>query len=169
MRALLVLDRVFGIVLGLIVVFLMVITFVDVMLRTFFDSPLSFAPELSVIALAALVYIGLPIVSAREEHITISLFENLFKGTAQRIKKTLIALLLAFLCGALSYQLWIHAGKLGAEHFLYLGLNKYWVAYAMSVLAALTALVFLMRAVINFRGVETSFEDHTDLSSSSGS
>jgi TRAP-type C4-dicarboxylate transport system permease small subunit len=169
MRILLLIDRLFGLILGLLVVVLMVITFVDVMLRTFFDAPLSFAPELTVVGLAALVYIGLPVVSAREEHITISLFENLFKGRAQRIKKTLIALLLAFLCGALSYQLWVHGGKLGIEFWLYLGLEKYWVAYAMSVLAAMTAVVFLLRAVINFRGTGDNFEGHTDLSSSAGS
>ena len=169
MHVLLLIDRLFGLILGLLVVVLMVITFVDVMLRTFFDSPLSFAPELTVVGLAALVYIGLPVVSARDEHITISLFENLFRGRAQRIKKTLIALLLAFLCGALSYQLWIQAGKLGAEHWLYLGLKKYWVAYAMSLLAAMTAVVFLLRAVLNFRGARTRFDDHTDLSSSAGS
>ena len=169
MRLLLLIDRVLGLTLGLIVVILMVITFVDVMLRTFFDAPLSFAPELTVVGLAALVYIGMTVVSAREEHITISLFENLFKGRAQRVKKMLIALLLAFLCGALSYQLWVHAGKLGAEYWLYLGLKKIWVAYGMSVLAALTAVVFLLRAVINIRGTAANFDGHTDLSSSAGS
>lgn len=168
MRFLIWFDRVAGILLGLLVALLMVMTFVDVMLRELFDSPLIFAPELTVVFLAALVYAGMAIVSARDEHITISLFENLFRGRAQRIKKALIALLLAFLTGALAYLLWLHASKLGVEYWLYLGLKKYWVAYGMSVLSGFTALVFLMRAYINFRGINPTFADQTDLSSSAG-
>lgn len=169
MRFLIWFDRIVSLLLGALVALLMLMTFVDVMLRELFDSPLIFAPELTVVFLAALVYAGMAIVSARDEHITISLFENLFKGRAQRLKKAIIALMLAFLSGALAWLLWVHGGKLGVEHWLYLGLNKYWVAYGMSVLSIWTAIVFLFRAWINFRGIEPDFDGHTKLSSSSGS
>ena len=81
----------------------------------------------------------------------------------------LIGLLLAFLSGALCYQLWVHAGKLGQEHLLYLGLKKTWIAYTMSGLAALTAVVFLVRAYVDALGLRPMFSGHTDLSSSAGS
>jgi TRAP-type C4-dicarboxylate transport system permease small subunit len=169
MRFLIIFDRIAGIFLGLLVALMMVMTFVDVVLRELFFSPLIFAPELTMIGLAAMVYLGLPIVSARQEHITISLFENLFRGRAQRFKKAVISLLLAVLMTGLAYQLWIHAGKMGAEHLLYLGLKKVWIGYCMSLLAGFTAVVFVVRAWVDAKDLRPKFGGQTDLSSSAGS
>ncbi len=72
------LDRLLGGLIILIVTAMMLLTFADVVGRELFSRPLLIAPEMTTIALAATVYIGLPLVSARDEHITISLFEGLF-------------------------------------------------------------------------------------------
>ncbi len=145
-------DRVFGTVVSVIVAALMLLTFTDVFLREAFDSPLIMAHETTTVGIAALVYLGLPVVSARDEHITISLLENLFKGHAQRLKLGSVSLLLAFLSAALAYQLWIHAIKLGPEELMFLKLDKKWISYGMSIMSAVTALVFVVRAALNFRG-----------------
>ena len=145
-------DRVFTVVVSVLVAALMLLTFTDVFLREAFGSPLIVAHETTTIGIAGLVYLGLPVVSARDEHITISLFETLFRGRAQRIKRGLVALLLAFLSAALAYQLWIHAGKLGKEELMFLKLDKLWISYAMSVMSGVTALVFVVRAALIFQG-----------------
>ena len=146
-------DRVLSVVLCVIVFAMMFMTFSDVVGREVFDAPISVAPELTTIGLAAMVYLGLPSVSVRNEHITISLLENLFRGQLQRIKKTVVALLLAFLSAALAWQLWLHGEKLGLEEMMFLQIKKYWIAYGMSVMAALTVLSFLIRAWVSWNWI----------------
>lgn len=169
MRILVAIDRVFSFILGLIVAGMMVMTFIDVVLREVFLAPLIIAPELTTIGLAAMVFVGLPIVSLRDEHITISLFEKLFRGPVQRIKKALIAVLLAFLSGVLCVQLWAHAVKMGPEVMMFLEVRKTYIAYVMSVLSGLTALVFLIRAVLCFADTPPEFGDQPEIGSGAGS
>ncbi len=97
MRILSFVDRLIGGILSVLVAAMMVLTFSDVVGREIFSSPLIIAPELTTVGLAAMVYVGLPLVSFRDEHITISLFENLFRGRANAIKRGCVALLLAAL------------------------------------------------------------------------
>jgi TRAP-type C4-dicarboxylate transport system permease small subunit len=148
------LDRAIGWVLNFLVAAMMVLTFVDVMGRQLVDSPLIIAPELTTVGLAAMVYVGLPMVSIRDEHITISLFENLFRGRAQRIKLGLVALMLSGASVVLAERLWVQAGKLGAEVMMFLQLDKSYIAYGMAIMSGVTALAFLSRAVQHFTGVE---------------
>jgi TRAP-type C4-dicarboxylate transport system permease small subunit len=152
MRLLFSLDRLIGWVLNFLVAGMMLMTFIDVVGRELFAHPLIVAPELTTIGLAAMVFIGLPMVSLRDEHITISLFENLFKGRAQRIKLGIVALLLAGMSAVLSYQLWIHAGKLGAEVMMFLQVHKSYICYGESIMSGITVLAFLTRAAQHFTG-----------------
>ncbi len=143
-------DRIIGWILNVLVAGMMLMTFADVVAREVLAAPLIIAPELTTIGLAAMVYVGLPMVSLRDEHITISLFENLFRGRVQRIKLGLVALLMAALSAVLAYQLWVHAGKLGAEVMMFLQVHKSYICYAESVMCGITVLAFLTRAVQHF-------------------
>lgn len=140
--------RFFGIV---VIAAMTVLTFADVVGREVFSSPLSIAPELTVLGLAALVYIGLPRVSARDEHIVIGLFHGLFKGRAHQVKMGIVALILAGASAVLARQIWLHGGKLGAEVMILLDFRKAILAYAISAMAGVTTIVFLARAAIHFR------------------
>jgi TRAP-type C4-dicarboxylate transport system permease small subunit len=150
MRILSFVDRLIGGILSVLVAGMMVLTFADVVGREIFSSPLIIAPELTTIGLAAMVYVGLPLVSLHDEHITISLFENLFRGRLKAIKRGCVALLLAALCVVLAQRLWVHAGKLGAEVMMFLELEKSIIAYGMSILSGITAIAFLVRAAQHF-------------------
>lgn len=165
MRFLTSVDRFIGWLLNFLVAGMMLMTFIDVIGREVFASPLIIAPELTTIGLAAMVFIGLPLVSLRDEHITISLFENLFQGRAQRIKLGLVALLMACLSAVLAYQLWVHAGKLGAEVMMFLQVKKSYICYAESVMCGVTVLAFLTRAVQQFTvgapAVDGGVEEHS--------
>jgi TRAP-type C4-dicarboxylate transport system permease small subunit len=151
MRLLSLIDRLIGAVLCVLVAGMMMLTFTDVMFREVLARPLIIAPELTTIGLAAMVYVGLPLVSFRDEHITISLFENLFKGRAQSLKRGLVALLMAGLSVVLAVRLWVHAGKLGTEVMMFLQFKKSYIAQGMSILAGITAVAFLARAAQHFR------------------
>lgn len=145
------LDRVLRLLGIAILAAMMVLTFADVVGREVFARPLSVAPELTVMGLVALVYVGLPRVSATDEHISIGLLQGLFKGRAYALKSGFVCLIMAGISAVLARQIWIHGDKLGAEVMILLDFRKAWLAYAMSVLVGMTAAVFLVRAGARFR------------------
>ncbi|MBE1284919.1 MAG: TRAP transporter small permease subunit [Rhodobacteraceae bacterium] len=57
---------------------LMVMTFLDVILRSMFNNPIEAATELTRILMAVLVFAVLPIISARPDHIAVDLTDGLF-------------------------------------------------------------------------------------------
>ena len=89
------LDRSLGLVVALIMFFMMVLTFIDVVGRQLFDSPVPGGGELTEIALGFVVYIGLPLVCLRREHITIGLMAGIFKGRVRQMQHVLLNLIFA--------------------------------------------------------------------------
>ena len=63
---------------------LMVITLLDVVGRYFLNAPLAGAFELTRLAMGLLVFSALPLVTARERHIVVSLFDPLFAANPRR-------------------------------------------------------------------------------------
>jgi TRAP-type C4-dicarboxylate transport system permease small subunit len=63
---------------------MMLITAVDVVGRYVFNQPLPGGFELTELLLAALIYCGLPLVSARREHIVIDTFDPFFSPRLKR-------------------------------------------------------------------------------------
>ena len=81
-----VLQRALGVTSAVVLFLMMMITAVDVAGRYLFNRPIAGGFELTEILLAALIYCGLPLVSARREHIVIDTFDPLF---SQRLKRAL--------------------------------------------------------------------------------
>ena len=73
-----VLQRTLGVTSAVVLFAMMTITAVDVAGRYLFNRPIAGGFELTEILLAALIYCGLPLVSARREHIVIDTFDPLF-------------------------------------------------------------------------------------------
>jgi TRAP-type transport system small permease protein len=63
---------------------MMLITAVDVVGRYVFNQPLPGGFEVTELLLAALIYCGLPLVSARREHIVIDTFDPFFSARVKR-------------------------------------------------------------------------------------
>ena len=78
---------------------LMAMTFADVILRSAFDAPLPAATELTRILMAIIVFSGVPIISARNEHIAVDLLDPLFPAAMRRLRDGGISVL----CGVLLY------------------------------------------------------------------
>lgn len=146
--------RVLGWVLAAIVFGMMVITFVDVAGRDFFNSPLPAAFELTRLALGTMVFVALPLVTAGDENVTIGLLNGLFRGRAERLKRFVVTLFVAVLCAVWARELWIQAGTLLAnnERMMFLGVRLAPYVYAMSVLTGFTVVVALLQAVMKLRG-----------------
>ena len=57
---------------------MMTLTFVDVVLRYFFNAPIKGGFEVTELMMAVLIFAGLPLVSRKNEHVTIDAFDRFF-------------------------------------------------------------------------------------------
>ncbi len=89
------LARIFKIVATIALFFLMALTCVDVIGRYVFNSPLTGSTELTELAVAIVVFAYLPVVSWRDEHIVVDLMDNLFSTRMQRIRASIINIIVA--------------------------------------------------------------------------
>lgn len=73
-----------GAVAGSLLFAMMMLTFVDVVLRYFFDAPIRGGFEVTEVMMAVLIFAGLPLVSRHAEHVTIDAFDGLIPGWLYR-------------------------------------------------------------------------------------
>jgi len=148
------LDRTLGYLLAGLVFVMMVLTFVDVVGRQAFNAPVPAGFEVTELLMGYTVYLGLPLVCARQEHITIGLLDHLFKGAARRIQGVVLNGLFGVLTLIWTREVWIHANKL-ASHNEILMFMKIPVApfvYGMCLFTLLAAAVFFVLAWVRARG-----------------
>ena len=127
---------------------LMVLTCADVAGRYLFNAPIWGAFELTEMMLAALIFAGLPLVSLRNDHVTVDLFDPLTPDWLFRIQHV-IACAIAVVCTTyLAWRLWVRADSMVAagETTAQLKITLGWLTYAMSVLMGLTAVAFFIVA-----------------------
>ena len=139
-------------VIGALLVLLVIITFLDVWSRKF-GHPISYAFELTQIAMGLMIYIGLPLVTARREHIVIDLIVMNFRPALQHALQTSIDAA-CFVMGLVwSWQLWLQAGKLAASNNIFM-FSQWPIApfvYVMSVMTLVMACVYLYLFISAFR------------------
>lgn len=129
----------------LALIFMALITFIDVFGRVVFNSPLGFAYEVVGICLAISFYAGLYHVHKKRKHIRIDLLEKLFYGRFGQFISWLSYLVEIVFFTALVimvYQQTVESKNFG-EIFMFLGIEKWNVLAVMSVLSAI-ALVSLL-------------------------
>ncbi len=121
------------------------ITTLDVAARYFFDAPLSTAVELVRLSLLTMVFAGLPIATARREHVTVGLLDSLFTGRLARIRQVMIDLIGTIVLAGLAVYAWLHAARLAraGETMMFLDIPVAPFAFGAAVLAGLSALVLL--------------------------
>jgi TRAP-type C4-dicarboxylate transport system permease small subunit len=145
-------DRVVGPVLGLIagilLFCLMILTCIDVVGRYFFGMPVTGGFELTEMMLAALIFFGLPLVTIRNEHVMVDLLDTVTPDWLLRIQHAISCLVCAVATGYLAWRLWLRAVSMAqaGETTAQLKLQIPYLTFSMSVLMALTALAFLVLA-----------------------
>jgi TRAP-type C4-dicarboxylate transport system permease small subunit len=123
---------------------LMLVTCVDVLGR-YFNQPLFGGFELTEVLLAALIFTGLPLVTLRNEHVTVDLFDAVTPDWLLRIQHV-VACAVGMVCTAfLSWRLWLRGDHMAAagETTAQLKIQLSWLTYSMSIMMALTALALL--------------------------
>ena len=131
-----------------VLIALMLLTCADVAGRYLFNSPVWGAFELTEMMLAALIFAGLPLVSLRNDHVTVDLFDPVTPDWLFRIQHVVACVVGAACTAYLAWRLWIRAGNMVAagETTAQLKITVGWLTYSMSVLMALTAVSFVIVA-----------------------
>ncbi|XWN32455.1 MAG: TRAP transporter small permease [Devosia sp.] len=134
---------------------MMGLTVADVVGRYLFNSPVPGAFEATEIMLALAIFAGLPLVTARGEHIQVRLLVDQLPKSAvwllERIADTLVFLLLtgtAWLLYSRGEDLAVYG-----DRTILLGIPLAPVAFALAALTALAALVAAVRAIRKLKGL----------------
>ncbi len=130
---------------GILILFMMFVTTVDVGLRYFFNAPLKGAFEMTEITMALVIFAGLSLAALRREHITVNLLESRLSPTVTRWQRVIADLICAVTVAILGWRIWARGESLLAsgETTLVLGVQRGYVAWAMAVLCVIAVGVFL--------------------------
>ncbi len=133
---------------------MMLITTVDVAGRYLFTAPLPGAFELTQLLLAATVFAGLPLVTLREQHVSVTLLSGRLKGRAAELHAALTSALSAVVFGFIAWQLSVQAGRLASygDTTSLLRIPMAPLAWCMTGLAGLSALILVFLAVAHAIG-----------------
>ncbi|MCB1341318.1 MAG: TRAP transporter small permease [Pseudooceanicola sp.] len=130
---------------------LMVLTFVDVILRSTINNPIEAATELTRILMAVVVFAALPVVSARDQHITVDLADPLFRrARLERLRDGLVATV----SGAMLFWPALRVADLAKRHknfgdvTEYLAIPTFYIEYFISGMTFATALVLILRGLV---------------------
>jgi TRAP-type C4-dicarboxylate transport system permease small subunit len=125
---------------------MMALTCVDVIGRYFFSHPIYGGFELTEMMLAAMIFIGLPLVTLRNDHITVDVLDPVTPDWLFRLQHVVACAVGAVATGYLAWRLLVRANTLysAGETTAQLKIKLGYLAYAMSVLMALTALALIV-------------------------
>ncbi|MET0671147.1 MAG: TRAP transporter small permease [Xanthobacteraceae bacterium] len=143
-------DRVVAPTLGalaaLVLFAMMMLTCVDVIGRYFFSRPIFGGFELTEMMLAAMIFLGLPLVTLRNEHITVDVLDSVTPDWLFRLQHIAACVIGMVSTGYLAWRLWIRADTLymGGETTAQLKIKLGYLAYSMSILMALTAVALFV-------------------------
>jgi TRAP-type C4-dicarboxylate transport system permease small subunit len=143
-------------VLAIVVFVLMLVTVVDVGGRYFFSAPIKASFEMGQIGMALIIYLALPIVSARNEHIVAGVLHELLPRRLERVRGVMVEIFCVAVAALLAWRLFVLGGDLtvrgGVTWFLRIPHAP--LAYLASSLCALSAVIFGVRALYQAIGAQ---------------
>lgn len=139
---------------GAALIAMLALTTADVLGRYVFSRPLAGVIELIQYAMVIVVFAALPVVTSREQHISVGLLDGRLHGAGRRIRKGLIAVTCAVVLAVLSWTLFEAAGSMREQGDVigFLRLPTFFAAYLMSALSMATAGVCAAQAVYALTG-----------------
>jgi TRAP-type C4-dicarboxylate transport system permease small subunit len=153
-------ERALGWMTGLTLFAMMALTFVDVCGRYLFNAPIPGAFEITQLLLAVIVFTALPIVTGREEHVSISLVDHVLSGAAKKVQCVVVCLIGAVGVGYLSLMLWQQGERLAryGDYTAYLKLQLAPYAFLMAVFCGVSSAILLWLALRYLRTPAERFE-----------
>lgn len=150
-----------GVAVAVLLLAMMTLTSVDVLGRYLFNNPLTGAFELTELMLAALIFLGLPLATERDEHITVDLTDAVLPHGVVKSQVMVMNWLSAVALAVLAWQLWLKAQSLAADghitNTLEVPLAPF--GYLMALSCGLTAVILLVQGALVARALFTSQYD----------
>lgn len=144
------LDALLGIVGAVVLFAMMTLTFVDVIMRYIFDSPVRGAFEVTELLMVVLIFAGLPIVSRHDLHVATDLIDRFLTRRTKRGLAAVIHLICAAMLFGAAWMIWIKAGKEAqfgdTTAILNIRLAPY--VYLMCALIFVTAIIHAIKAFL---------------------
>ncbi len=139
---------------------LMLLTFVDVAGRNLFNKPLTGASELTEILLALVIFLMLPQVARRNEHIVIDLIDQVCSPAVRNALDALACVLASVMFGLIAWQSWILANKaIGyGDRTAALQIPVGPILFGLSIMAGIVSVASLIAIVPRNRKAVTSAE-----------
>ncbi|MGE5146652.1 MAG: TRAP transporter small permease [Candidatus Eiseniibacteriota bacterium] len=138
-----------GLVMCALLFAMMILTTVDVTGRYVFDNPVLGTAEYTELGLGILVFGSLPLITTRQDHITIDILDFLFRGRRKQIQQVGVNVLGFLITGFIAWRIFVKAQELADNGDLSINMQLPLapVAYFMSVMAAISALIMLLLAI----------------------
>ena len=141
--------RALGLVMCALLFVLMILTMIDVTGRDLFNNPLPGTVEYTELGLGILVFGSLPLVTARQEHITIDIFDFLLRGRRKHVQQLCVNVLGVVITAFIAWRIFVKAEELAAngDRSINMQLPLAPIAYFMSAMSAVAAIIMLMLAL----------------------
>ncbi|MDF2153450.1 TRAP transporter small permease subunit [Vibrio sp. CAU 1672] len=145
---------------------MMLITFVDVTGRYFFNHPIMGSTELIEVLLAVMVFMAFPLVSWQEENICVDLLDNYFPEKWVNIRQIVINLICSGSLILVALMNWKLAGRsLEYEEVTeILEMPLGYVTYLISITGFIGGLLTLLNAIVYTKSCFTNTKAHDYLS-----
>jgi TRAP-type C4-dicarboxylate transport system permease small subunit len=139
-------EMLLGSATALILACIMLLTCLDVAGRYLLTMPVPGALEVTELMMGALIFASLPLVTLRDEQVTIDLFTPLIPKAVKRPLQIVIQIVGSLCLGVIAWRLWIKAGQVMeyGDTTAVLRISIWPLVYFMSVLSAVTALILLI-------------------------
>ena len=126
---------------------MMSLTFVDVVRRYSFNKSIAGSFEITELLMATLIFAGLPLVSRREEHVTVDLIDHFTSPALQRVHRLVIEFLSGAILLGLGYLMWGKASQVASygDTTTILTIQLAPFVYGMSVFLIVAGIVHLIK------------------------
>ena len=133
---------------------LMVMTCIDVFGREVLNAPLDGATELTQLMMGVIVFAVLPIVSLREEHVTVDLLDKWFPRRLAPSRQVVLNFLAAIMMAVVCWRVWV-IGDFQMDYgdtteFLRMPLGP--VSYFIAIMSGITAIALLVNTIRHITG-----------------
>ena len=139
------LETASGLLAGLALFAIMVLTFLDVGGRKLLDHSITGSLEMTELLMVVVIFGALPLVSERGEHVVFDSLDGFLPSTVQKIQRSLVHLLCAVALIALGWLMWQTGQEFTStgETTAQLKILKSPFIYGMGVLCAFTGFIHL--------------------------
>jgi len=150
-------EGVLGSIVAVLLMAMMLITTVDVVGRYIVKQPVPGAYELIELMLAVNIFMALPLVCLKDEHITVTVLVERFSRRVRQVHAGVVSLLSAGVLAVVAWRLYAHAAQLASygDVTMFLRLPRGPIGYTMALLTALGALATVILAIDYLKGARS--------------